>query len=63
MDNERFALTVAELCAKLPMGRSTFYSLKKRGKAPEIIKVGRRTLITISAVERWIKQLEDQRNA
>lgn len=35
------------------MGRTTLYNLLREGKGPEIMKIGRRTLISIEAAEKW----------
>lgn len=56
MDKE--LLTVAEFCKAASIGKATFYNLKQAGKAPVSVKVGRRTLISRTAFEKWIAELE-----
>ena len=63
MDEDRIALTISELVAKLGIGRSTYYKLRAEGKMPPSFTVGRRRLTTISALNRWLQQLEEQQNA
>ena len=50
--------TVAEFCKSAKISKATFYLLLKEGKAPKIIKVGKRTLISRRAFEKWIADLE-----
>ena len=35
-----------------------FYKLLKAGKAPRIMKIGRRTLITYEAIQEWREAME-----
>lgn len=50
--------TVTEFCKNAKLSKATFYLLLKEGKAPTIIKVGKRTLISRKAFEKWIADLE-----
>lgn len=52
------AFSVAEFCEKHRITKPTFYELVKRGTAPRIMKVGRRTLISIEAAADWRRQME-----
>ena len=56
MTDELF--TVTEFCKNTKLSKATFYLLLKEGKAPQIIKVGKRTLISRKAFEKWIADLE-----
>lgn len=60
---QRVAVTIPELVAKLGIGRSTYYKLRAEGKMPPSFTVGRRRLVTVSALNRWLQQLEEQSNA
>lgn len=63
MDGNRVALTISEFCDRMGTSRSGLYRLWERGEGPDRIKVGKRTLITIEAMKRWLSQLEAQNNA
>lgn len=51
----KYAFSINNFCTAHDMSRGLFYDLLKRGDGPEILKVGRRTLITIEAAEQWRK--------
>ena len=63
LSEQRIALTIQQLVAKLGIGRSTYFKLRAEGKMPPSITVGRRRLTTISALNRWLQKLEEQNNA
>ena len=50
--------TVAQFCADYQISRTFFYQLLKDGKGPDLIKLGRRTLVSAEAAARWRKQME-----
>ncbi|WBL65464.1 hypothetical protein [Thauera sp. WB-2] len=52
------ALSVVQFCERHNITKPTFYELVKRGTAPRIMKVGRRTLISIEAAADWRRQME-----
>ena len=52
------ALTVAQLCERNQISHVHFYELRKQGRAPRIMKLGRRTLITVQAEADWHKAME-----
>ena len=56
MDKE--LLSVTDFCKVTGISRALFYTLKKEGKAPALCKVGDRTLISRTAFEKWIAELE-----
>lgn len=58
MQNERKALTVSEFCEMYRVGRNLFYKLLSAGLGPQIMKVGRRTLISIDAADAWSREME-----
>ncbi len=46
-------------CKDHDISRGFFYKLLKEGKAPRIIKVGRRTLISKEAAADWRRDMEE----
>jgi len=52
------AESVADFCRSHAISRSLFYKLAREGKAPRIMKVGRRTLITTEAAQEWRQEME-----
>ena len=60
MTMEKLALNPSEAAEILHVSRSTIYQLLKRNDFPAF-KLGRRTLIPVEALRRWVeKQTEDQ---
>jgi excisionase family DNA binding protein len=51
-------LSVAEFCRQHGISRGLFYNLLREGRAPRVMKVGRRTLISYEAAEEWRRKLE-----
>lgn len=45
--------SIAEFCKLHRISTPHFFNLQKRGQAPEVLKVGRRVLITAEAVRNW----------
>jgi predicted DNA-binding transcriptional regulator AlpA len=58
MTESRALLSVPEFCRSHGIARSHFYQLLKEGRGPRIIKLGRRTLISIEAAAAWRRALE-----
>lgn len=50
--------TVPEFCLEHRISRSLLYKLLQQRNGPRIMKVGKRTLITIEAAEAWRRSLE-----
>jgi len=50
--------TINDFCTSHKISRSMFYKLLKAGKAPRIMKIGRRTLITYEAIQEWREAME-----
>lgn len=50
---ETRALSIAQFCQAYGISRASYYNLIKSGNAPAFFKVGRRTLISVDAVESW----------
>lgn len=58
MNTTPHAQSVDEFCQTNGISPSFFYKLAKQGKAPRIMKVGKRTLISSEAAEAWRKEME-----
>jgi predicted DNA-binding transcriptional regulator AlpA len=54
------ALSVAEFCAANGIGKTTFFKLRKLGKAPRTMPVGSRVLISVAAAKEWRKAREQE---
>jgi len=52
------AFTIPEFCEAHRISRALFYVLAREGRAPAIIKAGRRTLISAEAAARWRRDME-----
>lgn len=52
--------SVDEFCEAYGLSKSMFYKLLRTGKAPRIMKVGRRTLISFEAAEEWQRSVEQK---
>jgi len=53
------AYDVESFCKKFNISKSMFYKLKRQGRAPRIMKIGKRTIISIEAVTEWQAQMEE----
>jgi predicted DNA-binding transcriptional regulator AlpA len=60
MPTQPTALSINEFCQSHGISRSMFYNLLKQNKAPRIMKLGRRTLITTDAIAQWRESMEVQ---
>lgn len=49
----RLALSIREFCSAFGISEAFFYKLKKQGRGPRVMKLGRRTLIAIEAAAEW----------
>jgi hypothetical protein len=58
MDIQRQAYSVAAFCTAFGIARSTFYRLLQAGEGPTVYHVGRRTLISVDAADRWRREME-----
>lgn len=57
------SFTVEQFCQAHAISRATFYDLLKRGAGPVIMKVGRRTLVSVEAAAAWRRQMEQNARA
>ncbi|MBR0945916.1 MULTISPECIES: hypothetical protein [Bradyrhizobium] len=55
---ERTAYSIAEFCEAYRISQMTYYRLARIGRGPNVMKVGRRTLISIEASEAWRRGCE-----
>lgn len=53
MTNTPQALSVESFCEQFGISRSFFYKLRRQGKAPRTLTIGRRRLITPDAIAEW----------
>ena len=52
------AYSIDEFCKSYGISKSFFYKLKKQGKAPSTMSVGKRTLISSASALEWEKLME-----
>jgi hypothetical protein len=50
--------SVREWCKRRGNCVATFYNRLKQGDMPSIIKIGRRTIITVEADQAWLRRME-----
>lgn len=55
--NKEQIYTIQDFCKKCSLSEGMYYKLQRQGLAPDRIKIGRRTLITQAAVDKWLKQI------
>lgn len=51
-------LSVSEFCLAHRIGRTHFYAMLKQGRAPRLMRVGRRVLISAEAAADWRREME-----
>ncbi len=56
----RLAITVSEAACRLGIGRNSAYEAVRRGEIPTI-RIGKRILVPVSALERLLDGSSDQR--
>lgn len=52
------AFTVPEFCSAHRISRALFYILRRDGRGPRVMKVGKRTLISGEAANEWRREME-----
>ena len=55
---ESQAYSIPQFCSAHSISRALFYLLLKEGRAPLVMKVGRRTLISTEAAAAWRRRME-----
>jgi predicted DNA-binding transcriptional regulator AlpA len=58
MQRRRGAYSVAEFCEAFGLSVPMFYKLLAKREAPDVMKVGVRTLISVEAADRWRRARE-----
>jgi predicted DNA-binding transcriptional regulator AlpA len=58
MPVQKQSFSIREFCKLHDISRSLFYVLREKGEAPRVMKVGRRTLISVEAAAEWRKNME-----
>jgi hypothetical protein len=51
--------SVSDFCREHGISRGLFYNLVREGRGPQVIKAGRRTLISHEAAEQWRREMEE----
>jgi hypothetical protein len=54
----RLALTIREFCEGHRISEGLYFKLKKQGKGPREMKIGRRTLISFESAAQWRRARE-----
>ncbi len=49
--------SISQFCKENGISKAFFYKLKDQGKAPEIVKLGSRSMITPESRLAWMEQL------
>jgi predicted DNA-binding transcriptional regulator AlpA len=52
------AFTIDEFCRAHGISRALFYKLRKQGRAPRIMQIGSKPLVSIEAAQDWRKAME-----
>jgi len=47
--------SIAKFCERYGIGRTTFYNMRLRGEAPDVLTIGTRVIITPEAIAKWEK--------
>ena len=58
MDMDTKVFTVQQFCDNYQIGRNLFYKMVASGTGPALMKVGRRTLISLQAANEWRERVE-----
>jgi len=56
---EKLALSIEEFCRSHGISRAKFYLLRDEGRAPRLMKIGTRTLISVEAAAEWRRRMEE----
>lgn len=54
------AMTIAEFCKAFRISEGFFYKLRREGRGPREMRMGRRTLISMDAADEWRITWEEQ---
>lgn len=53
-------LTIAQFCQHFGLSLSTYYRLKRDGRGPRELRIGRRVIIPANAAGEWAETLTSQ---
>jgi len=56
-------MTVDEFCHRYGLSRSHYYVLKREGRTPDELRVGRKTHITAASARAWERRMVTERKA
>jgi hypothetical protein len=56
--DERDVFSIPEFCVRHRISTALFFKMLREGRAPRVMRAGRRTLITREAAEDWRRALE-----
>jgi hypothetical protein len=56
---DRGSFSIGDWCRRHDLCRATFYNLRKRGEAPDIMHVGKSVRISAEADARWVAEREN----
>ena len=56
MQNNKLAVSVAEMAEMLSISRPTAYEIIRRDDFSGAFKVGSRTLVSVASIQKWIDQ-------
>jgi predicted DNA-binding transcriptional regulator AlpA len=60
MSTEPQAYSIAQFCTAHNISRAGFYNLLNQGRAPAVMKVGKRTLISVESAREWRARLTSE---
>ena len=52
------AFTISQFCEGHEISRAFFYTLQKEGRAPKVVKLKAKRLITVEAAREWREKLD-----
>ncbi|MGF6482095.1 hypothetical protein [Paraburkholderia sp. JPY419] len=52
-ENTRHVLTVKEFCERYRIERGLLYRMRRDGRGPDVLQLGRHVVITIEAAREW----------
>jgi hypothetical protein len=51
-------MTIDEFCKRYALSRSHYFELKRQGRTPTELRVGRKTLITAASARSWERRIQ-----
>jgi predicted DNA-binding transcriptional regulator AlpA len=56
-------MTIEEFCKRYALSRSHYFELKRQGRTPAEIRVGRKALITAASARAWERRVAQEQKA